>query len=172
MKNEDAIRAQYRQITTALIREGLTITTMESCTAGLIASLLTDTEGSSAILKGAFVTYSNEAKILQGVDEAVIDRYGVYSPETAAAMAKACKCAYGADIAVGITGTMGNADPANGDSIPGQIHYAVIFGDHTVSRSRSIPLCGSRYEEKLAAAGMVAEALTKMLDQKFCDLAK
>ena len=50
MKNEDAIRAQYRQITTALIREGLTITTMESCTAGLIASLLTDTEGSSAIL--------------------------------------------------------------------------------------------------------------------------
>ena len=43
------------------------ITTMESCTAGQIASLLTDTSGSSAIIEGAFVTYSNDAKITCGV---------------------------------------------------------------------------------------------------------
>ena len=53
------------------------ITTMESCTAGQIASLLTDTSGSSAIIEGAFVTYSNEAKIQIGVSEKIINEYGV-----------------------------------------------------------------------------------------------
>ncbi|MGN0960180.1 MAG: CinA family protein, partial [Coriobacteriales bacterium] len=51
----------YRQLTLLLIERGLSASTMESCTGGLIASLITDTEGSSAVLKGAFVTYSNEA---------------------------------------------------------------------------------------------------------------
>ena len=48
------------------------ITTMESCTAGQIASLLTDTSGSSAIIEGAFVTYSNEAKIQIGVSDTIL----------------------------------------------------------------------------------------------------
>ena len=58
MKNysEPLIREHYRTLTELLIRKGLSITTMESATAGQIASLITDTEGSSAILKGAFVT--------------------------------------------------------------------------------------------------------------------
>ena len=63
---QDQVRQKYEELTQRLIRKGITITTMESCTAGQIASLITDTEGSSAILKGAFVTYSNGAKILQG----------------------------------------------------------------------------------------------------------
>lgn len=68
----------------------MTITTMESATSGQIASLITDTEGSSAILKGAFITYCNEAKIMQGVPAEILDKYTVYSKETAEAMAKAC----------------------------------------------------------------------------------
>ena len=60
---ESEIRAHYRALTLWLIEQKLTITTMESATAGQIASLITDTEGSSAVLKGAFVTYCNESKI-------------------------------------------------------------------------------------------------------------
>ena len=75
--------------------------------------LITDTEGSSAVLKGAFVTYCNEAKIMQGVPAEIIDRYTVYSNETAGAMAQACRKAYNANIGIGVTGTMGNVDPAN-----------------------------------------------------------
>ena len=56
---EQAIRRKYERLTKELIKRELTITTMESCTAGQIASLITDTEGSSAVLPGAFVTYSN-----------------------------------------------------------------------------------------------------------------
>ena len=84
--SEAAVRGKYKELTLGLIRRGLTITTMESCTSGQIASLITDTEGSSAVLKGAFVTYSNEAKIMQGVPAAIIGTYGVYSAETASAM--------------------------------------------------------------------------------------
>ena len=60
--NESDIRHDYRKLTKLLIERGMTITTMESATSGQIASLITDTEGSSAVLKGAFVTYCNEAK--------------------------------------------------------------------------------------------------------------
>ena len=55
------------EFVTYLIEHGISISTMESCTSGLLASAITDTEGASAIFKGGFVTYSNEAKIRQGV---------------------------------------------------------------------------------------------------------
>ena len=99
---------------------------MESATSGQIASLITDTEGSSAIFMGAFVTYCNDAKIQQGVPSEIIEKYTVYSRETAAAMAEACMKAYNADIGIGVTGTMGNADPANlKASVPGQVFFAI-----------------------------------------------
>ena len=108
--SENDIRENYRKLTRLLIAKELTITTMESATSGQIASLITDTEGSSAVLKGAFVTYCNEAKIMQGVPAEIIDEYTVYSKETAGAMAKACRKAYNANIGIGVTGTMGNVD--------------------------------------------------------------
>jgi PncC family amidohydrolase len=77
------VNEKFETITKLLISKKTTITTMESCTCGLIASLLTDTEGASAIMKGADITYSNEAKVMAGVAEAVINQYGVYSNETA-----------------------------------------------------------------------------------------
>ena len=124
--NEQEIREHYRRLTKLLIDRKYTITTMESATSGQIASLITDTEGSSAVLKGAFITYSNEAKILQGVPAETIEKYTVYSRETAEAMAAACMKAYGARNGIGVTGTMGNVDPANPDaSVPGQVYFAI-----------------------------------------------
>ena len=126
--NESEIRNHYHELTDLLIERGLTITTMESATSGQLASLITDTEGSSAVLKGAFVTYCNEAKILQGVPAEILERYTVYSGETAEAMAEACRKAYDADIGIGVTGTMGNVDPANPEaSVPGQVYFAITM---------------------------------------------
>lgn len=123
---ESEIREHYRSLTEFLIEKGLTITTMESATSGQIASLITDTEGSSAVLKGAFITYCNEAKIQQGVPAETLEKYTVYSGETAEAMAAACMKAYNADIGIGVTGTMGNVDPANPEaSVPGQVYFAI-----------------------------------------------
>ena len=85
--DERAARRLYRALTLKLIERGLTVSTMESCTGGLVASLITDTEGASSVFPGAFVTYCNDAKVAAGVPKSVIDAFGVYSPQTAAAMA-------------------------------------------------------------------------------------
>ncbi len=168
---ESEIRSHYQNLTKLLIERQLTITTMESATAGQLASLITDTEGSSAILKGAFVTYSNEAKIRQGVSAEVLDRYTVYSRETSVAMAEACRKAYNADIGIGVTGTMGNVDPANSEaSVPGQVYFAIAMRDGS---SEAGVLTTSYYVElapqptrlmyKLAVAEEIYEVLMEKL---------
>ena len=157
------IREQYRELTELLIEKRLTITTMESATAGLIASLITDTEGSSAILKGAFVTYCNEAKIMQGVPAEIIETYGVYSPDTARAMAKACRAAYRADIGIGITGSFGNVDPNNADSVPGVLYYTVDFRGRLTTYRLDLDPLPTRLDYKMRAAEEVVETLLMMI---------
>ena len=157
------VHEAYRAITKALIEKNISITTMESCTAGLIASLITDTEGSSAILRGAYITYSNQAKIQAGVPSEIIEKHGVYSAETAVAMATACRKAFGADIGIGVTGSMGNIDPANGDSVPGEIFFAIDFKDDIKQHHIKIVPQESRFDYKLAVAAAVAKELTELL---------
>lgn len=162
--NEQEIRRDYRKLTQTLIEKELTITTMESATSGQIASLITDTEGSSAVMKGAFVTYCNEAKVMQGVPAEVIDIYTVYSKETAGAMALACRKAYGSDIGIGVTGTMGNVDPANQEfSVPGQVYFAICIGSKTHTFYRELPVQPSRLMYKLAVAKEIVDELEKLL---------
>ena len=96
------------QIIQKLINTRTTISTMESCTSGLIASMITDTEGASAIFPGGYVAYLNETKIRIGVDGNIIKQYGVYSKECARAMAETIQSKMHTDIAIGITGTTGN----------------------------------------------------------------
>ena len=156
-------RDKYTQITRSLIRESKTITTMESCTSGLIASLVTDTEGSSAIMKGAFVTYSNEAKIMQGIPEETIRTYGVYSEETACAMARRCREIYGADYGVGVTGSFGNVDPANADSVPGEVCYALAGPEGTRTYHCTVPAQPSRYAYKMYMADRIADCILEHL---------
>ena len=78
LKSENMKPLETDNIIKKLIASHTTVSTMESCTSGLIASMITDTEGASAIFPGGFVTYLNETKILVGVDADVIRKYGVY----------------------------------------------------------------------------------------------
>ena len=107
-----------------LVQLGWVIGTMESCTGGLIASLLTDIEGSSRVLHGCRVTYSNEEKIRAGVPLKIIDNHGVYSSECAIEMALAMASLPNNNIGLGVTGTLGNVDPNNKDSTPGKVYYS------------------------------------------------
>lgn len=162
--DEKSIREDYKALTKLLIEKKLMITTMESCTSGQIASLITDTEGSSAIMKGAFITYSNEAKIKQGVPASVIDTYTVYSKETARAMAEVCRKAYDADLGIGVTGSMGNIDPANAEaSIPGQVYFAIATREVTNSFYIELDPMESRRMYKLAVAKEVCDELKRSI---------
>ena len=163
--SEKEIRKDYAKLTKLLIEWNMSITTMESATAGQIASLITDTEGASAIFKGASITYSNETKIMQGVSAEVIHKYTVYSKETAEAMATACANMYGADIGIGVTGTMGNTDPDNADaSVPGQVYCAISMKGSVRSYVVEIPQQPSRLMYKLAVAKEVYDVLMRLFE--------
>lgn len=157
----------YRQLTTLLIQQKKSIALMESCTGGLLASLLTDTEGASAILKGSYVTYSNEAKVKCGVPAEIIERFGVYSGETAAAMAAAARSNYDTEIGIGVTGSLGTIDPANADSIPGQVWYAVAVEDAIIEGYMENAAAPTRHECKLLVAAKVGEQLLEHLTYSF-----
>ncbi len=151
-----------------LIRNGITISAMESCTGGLFASRLTDTEDVSAIFPGSFVAYSNEAKALCGVSAAILEEYGVYSRETAAAMAEACRARYDTEVGVGITGTLGDPDPNNADSTPGVVYYAIVRGRKSCTREmRFDPSEAPRPDLKERIVAEVAETLVAFLEQPF-----
>jgi nicotinamide-nucleotide amidase len=87
---------------------GLKIVTAESCTGGLIAGLLTEIPGSSAVVDRGFVVYSNDAKEeLLGVPDETLAAHGAVSEATARAMAVGALKASRADVAVSVTGVAG-----------------------------------------------------------------
>ncbi len=102
-----------KKIVNKLIKNKETISTMESCTGGMLASEITNVSGSSEILKFSAVTYSNEFKIKMGVSSKTIDKYSVYSMEVAREMSKAISDFTSSTYGVGITGKLGRVDINN-----------------------------------------------------------
>ena len=145
----------WSDITKMLIKLNYSISTMESCTSGLLATLITNESGASAIMKGAFVTYSNEAKIQQGVGANIIKDYGVYSTETAIDMAWNCKNAYHAYIGIGVTGVIDRIDP-NNITDKKNIYVAIILGSETRTFTFDLPdYVTDRFERKLIVANYI-----------------
>ncbi len=84
------------------------VATAESCTGGMIISLLTDIPGSSSVVDRGFVTYSNEAKTeMIGVSPATLDKFGAVSAETAHEMAEGALKNSRAGITLAVTGIAG-----------------------------------------------------------------
>lgn len=159
----ESVHEKYRALTLFLVKNNMKITAMESCTSGFIASLITDTEGSSSVFKGSCVTYSNEAKELNGVDESVIEKYGVYSTQTAEEMSSACIKMYPSDIGIGVTGSFGNVDPSNKDSVPGKVFIAININGKVESIEYSLDVNISRFESKISVADKVWEMINSRL---------
>jgi nicotinamide-nucleotide amidase len=111
---------------------GLKVATAESCTGGLVAGLLTEIAGSSAVVERGFVVYSNQAKQeLLGVPAATIAAFGAVSEETARAMAQGAIAHAHADFAVAITGIAG---PGGGtpEKPVGLVNFACAGADGEV----------------------------------------
>nr|WP_295265267.1 CinA family protein [uncultured Blautia sp.] len=157
-------QTEKNSIIKKLIDTHTTISTMESCTSGMIASTITDTEGASAIFPGGYVTYLNETKIFIGVEEKVIQKYGVYSKECAEAMAKTVQEKLHTDIAVGITGTTGNIDPNNADSVQGVVYFCIRVRDKVNTFEVHAEVTGlERHEIKQMYTDMVFEKLETLV---------
>jgi nicotinamide-nucleotide amidase len=116
---EDVERLAHDVLAHASARR-LSLATAESCTGGLLASLLTDIPGKSHAFERGFVTYTDDAKHeLLGVAQDLLKRHGAVSEQTARAMAEGALAHSRADVAISITGF---ADGGPGE--PGLVHFA------------------------------------------------
>ena len=99
-----------KKIIQAAAKNGITITTAESCTGGMVASALTSISGASAVFETGFITYANSAKTkLLGVPEVMIKKHGAVSKEVAKAMAEGARKKSGAISITGIAGPRGGS---------------------------------------------------------------
>ncbi len=140
--------------------QGLRLGTVESCTGGLIAGALTEIAGSSDVVQGGLVTYSNALKVaLAGVPEALLAAHGAVSPQTAEAMVSGLLTRLPTvDLGVAVTGIAG---PGGGslEKPVGLVYLATLKRGQAVTVERQI-FPGNRAEIRKATA---ARALTMLL---------
>lgn len=118
------------------LERGFTVATVESCTGGLVCGALTAIAGSSSMVLGGLVTYSNEAKAaLAGVPVTLIQTHGAVSEPVARAMAEGGRKRLGASFTVSITGVAG---PGGGsvEKPVGLVHFACAGSSGTRHRER------------------------------------
>ena len=144
----------------ALRTRGWRLAVAESCTGGLIASLLTRYPGASDYLVGAAVTYANSAKTrLLGVSEDALRGHGAVSSEVAAEMAEGARRLCDCDVALAVTGIAG---PSGGsaDKPVGLCHWAVTHPGGTIVRDRVF--AGDRDDIQTLAAYAVLDLLRRI----------
>jgi nicotinamide-nucleotide amidase len=151
-----------------LCRErGLTIATAESCTGGLVAARLTSVPGSSDVVLGGLVAYSNDVKERDlGVPAALIAEHGAVSAEVAAAMALGARRRLDAGVAVSVTGVAG---PGGGteDKAVGLVYVHAEGPNGGLGREFNFPgdRAGIRARSVVIALHLVRTVLTRSSDE-------
>lgn len=119
----DDVEALIDRVLKEACERGLTLATAESCTGGLIASVLTDVEGRSHVFERGYVVYTNDAKAEEvAVPSRLIEQNGAVSEPVARAMAEGALRCSGASVAVAVTGFAGSAGP---NDEPGLVHFGL-----------------------------------------------
>ena len=133
--------------------KGLTFSSAESCTGGMICQCITDLAGSSSVVLGGVVSYSNEVKMkVLGVSPSTLESWGAVSEETAYEMAEGVSRLTGADVSVSVTGIAG---PGGGSAEKpvGTVCFGVTLRGVTRTEKQNFPSDLSRDEiRRLSAA--------------------
>ncbi|HEV2079853.1 MAG TPA: CinA family protein [Allosphingosinicella sp.] len=154
---DDTQEAARRLLSKACERE-IVLATAESCTGGMLASLLTDVQGVAHAFDRGFVTYTNEAKNeMLGVPLDLIDRVGAVSQEVAVAMAEGALERSRANIALSVTGFADKGDE------PGLVHFGCARkGRTTAHREEHFGPIG-RGATRVECMRVAVEMMTEML---------
>ena len=161
----DDLRTQAERLLDAYKDAGWMLATAESCTGGMIAGLLTEIAGSSAVVERGFVTYTNAAKQeMLGVPAETLSDHGAVSAPVARAMADGALALAPVQAAVAVTGVAG---PGGGtpDKPVGRVEFALaargletytvrhdLTGDRTQIRLASVSLALELFHHALANA--------------------
>ncbi|MCC6796222.1 MAG: nicotinamide-nucleotide amidohydrolase family protein [Candidatus Hydrogenedentes bacterium] len=144
-----------------LMVKGLTVSSAESCSGGLIAHRITNVPGSSACFLGGVVSYSNDAKErLLGVPHSALSAHGAVSEPVARAMAEGARGVFGTDHAIGVTGIAG---PGGGtpEKPVGLVYIAVAGPRDTIVTKKFFT--GTREAIKEQTADAALELLLEQL---------
>jgi len=118
---------------------GLTLATAESCTGGLVAARLTSVPGSSDVVVGGVIAYSNEVKTGElGVSAELLERHGAVSAEAAEAMAAGARARLGAGVAISVTGIAGPGGGSEEKPV-GLVYLHVQGPDGDLARELNLP---------------------------------
>ena len=118
--------------------KGLTLSTAESCTGGLVSASVTSVSGASAVYKGGVCSYSEEIKMsVLGVSEQTLERYSVYSEQTASQMSEGVMRLMKTDAAIGITGIAG-PDGGTEQKPVGTVYVSVRYKDREQVRDLAL----------------------------------
>lgn len=157
---------EYRNIISLLTKEKRTIATMESCTGGGVANMITNIEGASEVLKFSAVTYSNEFKEKMGVSKRTIDTFTVYSIEVAREMAYHISEFANSDYGIGITGKLNRIDQENPYGRDNIVFVSIYEKGNDSYTDLEIEVMGStREENKDLVIQRVGNALLRLLTE-------
>lgn len=157
--------SNYEQIVNRLIEENKTISTMESCTGGALASAITCISNSSNVFKFGAITYSNEYKIKFGVPQEVIDKYTVYSIETAEEMSKKIVEYTDSNYGIGVTGQINKQDPNNPYGNVGEVFISIYSKDNNKCYNYQLKTDkNTRNENKETIVSFISEKLIEVFD--------
>ncbi|NLK00455.1 MAG: CinA family protein [Clostridia bacterium] len=146
-----------------LIKGKKSIALAESCTGGLIASLITDVPGSSKYFGYGIISYSNEAKTkLLGVKKDTLRDYGAVSKETAQEMALGVRKISSSDYGLSVTGIAG---PGGGSSDKPIGLVYVGFSSNKGESCQRLDLEGNRQEIRLKTADLALNYLLEKIDE-------
>ncbi|MBP3792569.1 MAG: CinA family protein [Ruminococcus sp.] len=122
------IDTPWEDVVKYLIDKGITISTAESCTGGMISQMITSVAGASEIFPGGICTYSEQVKQeTLGVKKQTLERYTVYSPQVASEMSLGAQRLFKTQAAVGVTGVAGPGSA--GDKPAGTVYVSVRLAD-------------------------------------------
>lgn len=154
----DRLEAATRRLLAKACERDLVLATAESCTGGMLASLLTDVPGVAHAFDRGFVTYSEQAKTeMLGVPTDLLAAEGAVSAPVAIAMAEGALARSRAHIAVSITGFADSGDE------PGLVHFACArAGRITAQREEHFGAIG-RGATRIKAMEVAVEMMTEML---------
>jgi nicotinamide-nucleotide amidase len=140
----------------------LTLALAESCTGGLIGSMITDVAGSSGYFLGSAVTYAYSAKAnILGVKHETLLTKGAVSAETAAEMAQGARRIFGADIAASVTGIAGPDGAMPGKPV-GLVHIHLSAADAEIGERHVWD--ADRMENKLLSAEAVVGLVIRYME--------
>lgn len=152
------------QIVRKLSERGMTVTTAESCTGGLLAGRLLSVAGASDVYREGHITYANEAKErILGVRHETLEAFGAVSSQTAEEMARGAAKIAGADAALSTTGIAG---PGGGTpEKPVGLIYTTCYIDGMV-RVKELHLSGTREENRNETVEQALQLFNEMLSEK------